>query len=191
LRRSTARARRSWRNRAQSARMSSETNSPGSFGSEAEDDAASDSGPDFTPHPRCGNCGTSLVEPQRGHSGLSSGACERLYDDFRDRGSLERGTFLQCAERAETFTTASTVHSCRLNSRQVGKAHVSTERRDDKPTGASWGSSSGIARTASPEPAPKAIEPHPILDFACLTLAANPQRPSVETIARKPSHLTS
>lgn len=55
-RRIAVRARRSWRKRAQSARIASETNSPGSSGS-AGDDVASGSGPDFTPHPRCGNCG--------------------------------------------------------------------------------------------------------------------------------------
>jgi hypothetical protein len=64
------------RKRAQSARRSSDTNSPGSSGSGEGCDPAGWFGPELIPHLRCGNCGTfGCGNRRRTLGGLSSGAC--------------------------------------------------------------------------------------------------------------------
>jgi hypothetical protein len=97
-------ARSSLRNRAQSARRSSDTNSPGGSGWGSRGDPASGAGPNTESPPRCGNCGKSCFCNRRRRARTSKS--RRRVDSTVVRaavGSPERVTLRRSSERARTL----------------------------------------------------------------------------------------
>jgi hypothetical protein len=95
------------RNRAQSARRSSDTNSPGGSGWRSRGDPASGAGPDTESPPRCGNCGKSCFCNRRCRARTSKS--RRQVDSTVVRaavGSPERVTLRRSSERARTLLAA-------------------------------------------------------------------------------------
>lgn len=100
------RARSSSRKRAQSARNSSDTNSPGSSGSGTGEESALWLGSRPYSPPRCGNCGNSLVEPQSRRLGLiwrDAG----LYDERPPGGMTRTGKLRAILGKSGKFCAAS------------------------------------------------------------------------------------
>jgi hypothetical protein len=94
----------SLRNRAQSARRSSDTNSPGGSGWGSRGDPASGAGPNTESPPRCGNCGKSCFCNRRRRARTSKS--RRQVDCTVVRaavGSPERVTLRRSSERARTL----------------------------------------------------------------------------------------